>query len=292
VKIISILILSLASTAFCSAQKETLIIGPGDTIHISVLEAADLEQHVRITDSGEAPLILGGRVLLLGLSPDEAAVSIEKKLMAGNYVLNPHVSVIVEHFAKLNVSVVGQVRAPGSYETDTPRTILDVLALAGGLTDLADRSITIERRETKEQIPYFVSNNSGTALKDQPIVFPGDTVLVPKADVVYVLGDVGHAGGFAAATNDSHMTVLQAVALAGGTPPNAVPSKARLIRKAENGSYVEIALPLSEMQRGKRADLILQADDIIYVPYSYLRNMLINVDALVASATTASIYRF
>jgi polysaccharide export outer membrane protein len=278
--------------AVCNAQKESLTIGPGDMLHITVLESPDLEQHVRVTDSGNAELILGGTVRVLGLAPEEAAVAVEKKLIEGNYVLNPHVSVTVEHFATKNVSVVGQVRSPGSYEIGTPRPVLDVLALSGGLTELAERKITIERRETKEQVEYFVSNSPSTALKAQPIVFPGDTVLVPRASVVYLLGDVGRPGGYSAATNDSQLTVLQAVALAGGTPPNAVPSRARLIRKGESGAYLEIALPLSDMQKGKRADFVLQADDIIYVPYSYLKNMAVNLNALVAAATTASIYRF
>jgi polysaccharide export outer membrane protein len=292
VKVLTLIPIFFLSLAVCSAQKESLTIGPGDMLHISVLESADLEQHVRVTDSGDASLILGGKVRLLGLSPDAAAVAIEKTLVAGDYVLNPHVSVTVEHYAKLNVGVVGQVRAPGSYETDTPRSILDVLALAGGLTDMADRRITIERSDTKEQILYFVSNNSAAALKEQAMVFPGDTIVVPRASFVYVLGDVGHPGAFAAATNDSNMTVLQAVALAGGTPPNAVPSKARLIRKAENGAYIEIALSLSDMQKGKRSDLPMQADDIVYVPFSYARNMLISINGILAAAASASIYRF
>lgn len=291
-KVLTLIPIFFLSLAVCSAQKESLTIGPGDMLHISVLESADLEQHVRVTDSGDASLILGGKVRLLGLSPDAAAVAIEKTLVAGDYVLNPHVSVTVEHYAKLNVGVVGQVRAPGSYETDTPRSILDVLALAGGLTDMADRRITIERSDTKEQILYFVSNNSAAALKEQAMVFPGDTIVVPRASFVYVLGDVGHPGAFAAATNDSNMTVLQAVALAGGTPPNAVPSKARLIRKAENGAYIEIALSLSDMQKGKRSDLPMQADDIVYVPFSYARNMLISINGILAAAASASIYRF
>lgn len=291
-KVLRLLLLLMIPAALCYAQKESLTIGPGDMLHISVLETADLDQHVRVDDSGDAPLILGGNVRLSGLTPAQAAQVIEKKLADGNYVLNPHVSVTVERSATKNVTVVGQVRAPGSYEIDTPRTILDVVALAGGLTDLADRRIVLERRGTKEQIEYFVSNNATAALKDQPLVLPGDTVLVGKAGVVYVLGDVGHPGGFAAATNDSHLSVLQAVALAGGTPPNAVPSKAQLIRKAENGAYIDIALPLSDMQKGKRTDLPLQADDIVYVPYSYLKNMAVNIDALVAAAATASIYRF
>jgi polysaccharide export outer membrane protein len=282
----------MISAALCNAQKESLTIGPGDMLHISVLETADLDQHVRVDDSGDAPLILGGNIRLGGLTPAQAARAIEKKLADGNYVLNPHVSVTIERSATKNVTVVGQVRAPGSYEIDTPRTILDVVALAGGLTDLADRKIVLERRSTKEQIEYFVSNTSSAALKDQPLVLPGDTVLVARASVVYVLGDVGHPGGFTAATNDSHLSALQAVALAGGTPPSAVPSKARLIRKEENGTYLEIPLPLSDMQKGKRTDLPLQADDIIYVPFSYMKNMALSINGILAAAASASVYRF
>lgn len=291
-KVYRLIPLLLLCGAACSAQMESLTIGPGDMLHISVLETTDLEQHVRVADSGDARLILGGNVRLAGLSTAEAAQVIEKRLTNGNYVLNPHVSVTVEHFATKNVTVAGQVRSPGSYETDTPRTIQEIIALAGGLTDLADRRITLERHDTKEQIAYFVSNDAHAALKDQPLVLPGDTVLVSKASAVYVLGDVGHPGGFAAVTNDSHLSVLQVVALAGGTPPNAMPSKARLIRKGENGTYVDTPLPLSDMQKGKRPDIALQADDILYVPFSYLKNMAVSINGILAAAASASIYRF
>jgi len=80
--------------------------------------------------------------------------------------------------------------------------------------------------------------------------------------------------------------------LAGGTPPSAVPSHTRLVRKQRDGSYVEIDVQLSAMQKGKSADIQLQADDILYVPFSYLRNMAMGVDTLVAAAASASIYRF
>jgi polysaccharide export outer membrane protein len=292
VKALRLLFLLMISATLCDAQKESLTIGSGDMLHISVLESADLDQDVRVGDSGDAPLILVGDVRLSGLSPAKAAQIIAKKLVDGNYVLNPHVSVTVERFATKNVTVIGQVRTPGSYEIDTPRTILDVVALAGGLTDLADRKIVLERRDTKEQIEYFASNNATAALKEQPSVLPGDTVIVARVSFVYVLGDVGHPGAFAATTNDSRLSVLQAVALAGGTPPNAAPSAARLIRKGDDGTHIEIHLPLSAMQKGKSEDFQLQPDDIVYVPFSYLKNMAVNINALVAAAATASIYRF
>ena len=82
-------------------------------------------------------------------------------------------------------------------------------------------------------------------------IFPGDTIVVPKAEVVYILGDVNRPGGIAMVTNDSKLSVVQAITLAGGTPPNAVPSHARLIRKQADGSHAEIPLNLSAMQKGK-----------------------------------------
>jgi polysaccharide export outer membrane protein len=124
------------------------------------------------------------------------------------------------------------------------------------------------------------------------LVYPGDTVFVPRASFVYVLGDVAKPGGYAMATNDSKLSVLQVVAQAGGTQPTAVPAKARLIRKRDDGTYEESALPLSDMQKGKTSDRQLQTDDIIYVPFSYVRSMALGVDSLVAAAASASIYRF
>ena len=291
-KVSRVLVSLLMATATCAwAQTESLTIAPGDNLHISVLESTDLDQHVRVTDNGEIPLILGGNVKVAGMTPAEAAVAIDKRLMEGNYLLNPHATVQVDHLFTKNVSVMGQVRIPGSFDVGTARSIIDILSLAGGLTDAADRKVTIQRGNSNELISYNFSNDAAVAMKNMPLVFPGDTVLVSKTKAVYVLGDVGHPGGFAASTNDSQISVLQAVAYAGGTPPTAVPSHARLIRKTENG-YTEIHLPLSDMQKGKQPDMVLQADDIIYVPYSYIRNMAVNLDALVAAATTASIYRF
>lgn len=278
--------------ASCWAQQDSLLIGPGDQVHIQILEAPELEQHVRVTDAGFAPLILNIQVKIAGLSPAGAAEAVERALVSSNYLLHPHVSVSVDRFATQGVSVVGQVHLPGNYSIDTPRSILEILALAGGITEAADRRITIERRTTKEKILYVFSNKSPSALDTNVQVYPGDIVVVPKADIVYILGDVGRPGGYPMATNNSTLTVLEAISLAGSTPPSAVPSHTRLIRKMPDGSYVEIHLPLSQMQKGDKADVQLQADDILYVPFSYIRNMGGQLDTLVAAATTASIYRY
>jgi polysaccharide export outer membrane protein len=261
-------------------------------LHLKVLEAPELEQSSRVSDAGTLTLILGGKVQVAGLTPADAAIAIERVLVEGHYVLTPHVSVTTEQTATQNVTILGQVRTPGSYPIATPRPILDVLALAGGLNDLAQRKVTIQRHSTKERVDYVLSNSANAALDANVPVYPGDTVLVPKADVVYVLGDVNRPGGIAIVTNDSKLSALQALSLAGGTPPNAVPSHSRLIRKQADGTHVELPLQLSAMQKGKEPDIPLQGDDIIYVPFSYARNMAVGAGSLVGATSSAAIYRF
>jgi polysaccharide export outer membrane protein len=286
------LLFLLCCAACCYAQTESVTIGRGDALQVKVLEAPELEQSARVTDAGTLTLILGGSVQVAGLTTAEAALAVERVLVEGHYVLTPHVSVTLEQTVTQNVTIMGQVRSPGSYAIGTPRPILDVLALAGGLTELADRKVTIQRHATKERFVFVVSNSANTALDGSVAVLPGDTVIVPKADVVYILGDVNRPGGIAMVTNDSKLSALQAISLAGGTPPNAVPSRARLIRKQADGSHVEIPLQLSAIQKGKQPDIPLQADDVVYVPFSYARNMAVGAGSLVGATTSAAIYRF
>jgi polysaccharide export outer membrane protein len=285
-----LLLLLLGITPTLQAQTESLTIGPGDVLHVSVLNVPELDERARVTDDGRFRLILGGDVSVGGLTPGGAAELIEGLLIKGNYILNPHVTVTVDQFTTTNVSIIGQVKSPGSYPIQTTRSILDVIALAGGLTEQADRKLVIERRSTKAQIEYTLSNDPKDALKDQPLVFPGDTVIIPKAYLVYVVGDVARPGAYPAISNKSHISVVEAIAYAGGTPPTAVPSHARIIHKDANGTYTEAALPLSDMQKGKVRDQVMQPDDIIYVPYSYLRNVAVNVGQIVAAATSAVVY--
>ena len=105
-----------------------------------------------------------------------------------------------------------------------------------------------------------------------------------------MLGDVKTPGGYVMSNNSSQLTVLQAVAAAGGTNHSAVPSHARLIRKDDAAGYEDKPLPLSAMQKGKAADIPMQPGDIVYVPFSYLRNLATQSSGVVAAATGATIY--
>lgn len=285
------LLLLLAVSRVAAQTNETLLIGPGDLLHVQVFDTPELEQHARVTDAGELPIILGDNVKVSALTPNEAAHAIEKALFDKRYMLHPKVLVTVEQYATQSVSVLGEVKTPGAYPVNTPRSILDVLALAGGLTGVADRKILIKHRGAQEKVPYFVANNADAAFATEVKIYPGDTILVPKVGIVYVLGDVRSPGGYTMNNNETDISVLQLVARAGGTNHSAVPSHAKLIRKNAQG-YTEIALPLSAMQKGNKDDLRLLPDDIVFVPFSYIRNIAINLGGIVASASSAAIYQF
>jgi len=284
------LIVSIGSLALANTP-ETLLIGPGDTLRIQVLDTPELEQHPRVTDAGEIPLIGVGDLKVVGLTPAAAASKIRERLISMHYMNHPDVTVTIEQYSTQVVSVLGQVKNPGAYTISTPRSILSIVALAGGLTESADFHITIQRRDASQQpVSYTLSNDPRAAIADEVQVFPGDTIVVPKAGIAYVLGDVRRPGGFVMQNNHSQLTVMQAIALAGGTAPSAVPSHARLIRKAPEGGYREIAVNFSAIQKGKQSDIVLEPDDVLYMPFSYLRNIASTSSGIVASATSASVY--
>jgi polysaccharide export outer membrane protein len=165
-----------------------------------------------------------------------------------------------------------------------------VLAIAGGLTDIADRHITIERfGPAKQRVDYYFSNTASSAITADPMVYPGDTVIVPKAPTVYVLGDVSKPGGYLINTNNSKMTVLQAIALAGYANHTAAVGKSKLVRETDDGVQ-EINLEVGAMQKGKRPDVALLPDDVVYVPFSFMRNVGINGQGILASLASATIY--
>ena len=211
------LLLAGCLTTTLLAQKESMLIGPGDEVNVEVFDTPDLDQNGRVTDAGEFPLMLGGKVRLASLTPIEAARTIEAALISSHVMYYPKVLVTVTQYATQSVTVFGQVNKPGSYSIDTPRSVVDVLGLAGGLTDLADRHVTIERHTSHRQISYYVSNRPGDLQDQTAMVNPGDKLIVPKAGIVYVLGDVARPGGYPMTNNDGTLTVLQAVATAGGT---------------------------------------------------------------------------
>src|SRR5580698_6960753 len=278
-----------AGTAKPSASaRESLLIGRGDLLHITVFREPDLEQRVRVKDSGEIDLDLAGTLKVAGLTAADAAKAVAQLYTQGHFLNHPQVSVFLEEYATQSISVLGQVNKPGAFIVTTARSLLDVLAMAGGLTEIADRHITVQRADRSENTVVFLPNDAATSLRAGAIVYPGDTVLVPKAGIVYVLGDVARPGGYVM-QNDSQLTVLQAIALAAGASKTASEKNVRLVRNIDGLSH-SVDLPLRDMERGRDPDVPLQANDILYVPFSLVKNISLGIADITAAASSALIY--
>jgi polysaccharide biosynthesis/export protein len=281
---------NLTAHAAHPPTQESLLIGPGDLLHVSVLREPELGEEVRVRDSGNINLPLIGNVHVAGLDPGTAAATIAALYFKENYLKHPDVDVFVKQYASEPVSVLGQVHKPGTYMITAPRTLLDLLAMAGGLTPVADRHIMIERapgaKQREERV--FLSNRPHDALMANVMIDPGDRILVPKAGIVYVLGDVGRPGGYVM-ENESRMTVLQAVAMAGGVSRTANEKKARIIHNL-NGAFDAEELPLRQIEKGEAPDELLHADDVIYIPFSFAKHIVMGSSSIVASASSALIY--
>ncbi len=275
-----------------AATTESLLIGPGDRLFVHVTDTPELDEHPTVTDAGEIPAIGVGNVKVSGLTPAGAASVIHDRLIAAHYMNHPEVVVSIEQYATQNVSVLGEVKTSGAYPIATPRSILDILALAGGLNDVADRNILIERHgDPGHNVHYLFSNNAERAVSDQMMVNPGDTVIVSKAGIVYVLGDVNRPGGFVMANNESGMTVLQALAIAGGTANSARLGHARLIRLKSDGTRSDQQLSVGDLQKGKVPDIAMLPGDVLYVPFSFARNTaIIGTAGIASAAASAAVY--
>ena len=287
------LLATFPSLAQSSSQSgETLLIGPGDIVHVQVAGSPEMDAHPRVTDAGRIAVLGIGDVAVAGLTPAAAAAAVRGQLIAAHYMNHPEVVVSVDQYATQTVSVLGQVKASGAYPISTGRSVLDVLALAGGLSELADRNILIERRgPVPAVVHYNVSNDAEAAVHEQVRVYPGDTIVVPRAGIVYVLGDVNRPGGYAMTNNESRMTMLQALASAGGLTRAAKQGHARLIRREPGGAYSDRELSLGDLQKGKLPDMAMQAGDVLYVPFSYARNMVTaGAGGIVSSASAAAVY--
>ena len=271
---------------------QSLLIAPGDLVHMQVADTPEMQEEARVTDTGEIPVVGIGEVKIAGLAPADAASAIKDQLVSAHYLNHPEVTVSVEQYATQNISIIGEVKSSGVYSINTSRPALDVIALAGGLTPEADRHILIERQgDTAHPVPYFLSNNAQNAIGSQVMINPGDTIVVPRSGIVYILGDVNRPGGYVMSNNESQLTLLQGLALAGGITRAAKQQKARLIRREQGGSFHDLPLVLDDYQKGKRADIALEPGDVLYVPFSYARNVATTGAAgIVSAATSASIY--
>jgi polysaccharide export outer membrane protein len=267
------------------------LIGVGDLVHISVMGAPEFDQDLRVGANGDASVALVGAVHLAGLTPDAAAQTLRKRLMDGGFFSDPQVTVLEKEYATQGVSVLGEVQKPGVYPIVGPRNLFDVLSLAGGTTAKAGQVVSITHRKLPTKLETVTLSNDPSKNLDANVqVLPGDTVVVSKAGIVYVVGDVHHPTGVIM-DNGGTLTVLQAVAMAEGVNNTAALNKSKVIRKTSEGQK-EIPIELKKIMSAKTPDVNLVAGDIVFIPSSAAKSAAArSLDAAVRLATGVVAYR-
>jgi polysaccharide biosynthesis/export protein len=270
-------------------ESGTVKLGPGDLIELNVYNVPELVTKARVSNSGDVYLPLVDYVHVGGLTQEEAQAVIEKRLDEGGFVRNPHVTIFVDEANSQGVTVLGEVTKPGIYADPADRKLYEIISLAGGFTTTASRKIAVIRRSLPEPIRIDLPRNLADDLSGNIDVFPGDTITIPRAPIIYVVGDVGRPSGLL--VDNGSLTVLQALALAGGTNRTAKMGGARIIRKGGPTGVTETPIHLKKMLEAKLPDVTLQGDDILFIPVSAGRVVAArSFEAAMAMATAVSIY--
>ena len=184
--------------------------------------------------------------------------------------------------------MLGEVGHPGVYPVLGDRRLFDLISAAGGFTDKAGRSIVVTHRNQPDKpVTVPLTRNLSDSPGSNIAVFPGDTISVRRADVVYVVGEVNKPSGFLMDTEN--LTVLKAIALAGGTSRTARLSGAKIIRNGPAG-MTQTSVQLKRILQAKAPDMPLQAEDILFVPSSAAKQFTGRTfEAAMQAATAVSI---
>jgi polysaccharide export outer membrane protein len=266
-------------------------LGPGFLLTLQVYNAPEMSTNLRIDDSGAVTVPLAGSVNIGGETVAGAEKTIAGVLESKELFENPQVSLNIVQYASGSVNVLGEVQSPGRIPVLAPRSLADVLAMAGGETESAGADIEIKRvvdgQEQSEHVSY-VQGSSAEGLRNL-MISPGATVFVHKAGIVYVLGGVSRPGGYLM-INGGTLDVMQALALAQGTIPAAAVGSIRIVRKKTDGSLEEIPVPYKQIASGKVQSATLEHDDIVYVPVSKFKSAMMAGTGVLATSAGAAIY--
>src|SRR5229473_3033614 len=271
----------------CGSQvRSTYLLGPDDLLEISGPELSDMaNKSARIDGEGDIQVPLVGRIHVSGLTVQQSERELNKVL--STYIRHPQVVVSVTELRSLPVSILGAVNTPGVHQVQGHKTLLEMLSLAGGIRSDAGYSIRITRQVEWGCIPL-----PGTALdasgrfsvaevnlkkimeaknpEENIQIFPHDVISVPKAEMVYVIGEVKRSGGFVLGEHQS-MSVLQALSLAEGLSATADARHAKILRPSGNAGSSqreEIAVDVKGILTGRTGDVSLRGDDILFIPGS------------------------
>jgi polysaccharide biosynthesis/export protein len=262
----------------------TYLLGPDDTVTIHAQNAADMsDKPFRVDAQGELKLPMIGRIHAGGLTVSQLETEITTRLKV--YLEEPEVTVGITEFRSQPVSVVGAVSTPGVHQLEGQKTLVEMLAIAGGLRQDAGPIVKLTRRLEFGRIPlpgavddpthqYSIAEVNLKSVMDAKNpeynipIRPHDVLSVPHAEVVYVIGEVNHAGALPLNEGDS-LSVLEAVSSSGGMLHTAAVSHARILRPVPGQQKrSELAVDLKKIMAGQSEDIPLLAGDVLVVPGS------------------------
>jgi len=248
------------------------IIGPKDLLEIKVFGLDDLNTTVRVSEDGMITIPLLGQVMAQGLTKS----GLEKKLarqLGGKYLRNPQVSVFIKEYQSKKVSMLGAVNHPGDYELLGRQTLLQVISKAGGMTqDAGKEIIVIRKQEDGANASINISIEDLVEKGDVGLnieLQPGDIVNIPldKTVRVYVFGQVKNPGALSVKKSNLP-TLLQAIAQAGGFSPRASKGGVLIKRIDDQGIEFQVKINSKDIIKGKKKDIQLLEDDVVFVPES------------------------
>ncbi|MGA7925271.1 MAG: polysaccharide biosynthesis/export family protein [Candidatus Sulfotelmatobacter sp.] len=287
------------------------VLGPDDQIVIRVVDAPDIsDKPVLIGTNGDITLPMIGRVKAGGLTVEQLETELNTRLK--EFIQEPQVSVTVTEFGSQPVSVFGAVNKPGVVQLRGRQTLYEVLSMAGGPRETAGSILTVTRPRQSGEIPLPgakvdpTGQFSSAELNVQEIlegknpsanieIKPNDIISVSEgsSNMIYVVGDVGHAGGFTLG-GQRNVSVLRALSLAGGLGRTAKADKARVLRQVSGEPRpIEIAVNIPQMLSGKAEDVELGPDDVLVVPTSSRKIFTTNfIPGTFQAAVGAAIYHY
>jgi polysaccharide biosynthesis/export protein len=248
-------------------------LGPEDSLLITLYNIPPGEvgvtprtTDVRVSQEGTISLPLLGDVGVAGLTTSGL-----EQLLRGRYnqyLHNPQVGVQVKEYRSQAVTVTGAVRNPVVYQLTGPKTLIDVLTIAGGISERAGGQVHLYRQGPEGRQSYVVdllalANNP--ALVNMPVQ-AGDVVNVQQAGMFFVDGAVRNPGSHALSRP---YTLTQALTVAGGVNRELADYSELVIYRRQNGVEAQtIPVDLSAIWDGKARDPAIEPDDVIVVPMS------------------------
>lgn len=226
-----------------------------------------------VSPAGEIAIPYAGLFHIEGMTSIEASKAIAQMFVQNQILRDPRVIVTTQQFG-YSVTVMGEVKSPGIYALSGRKRLIDMLTEAGGVTDRAGHVIEI--------FPAGPMKNPQTVLWDPTLrendnaelqLKTGETVLVSRCGVVYVGGNVNRPGAFPLCESN-HTTLSEVIALAQGAKPSSWSQRTLLLRTSgspASGTRVVQTVKLEDVLRGRKVDITMQPDDIVFIPPSILK---------------------